>query len=109
LHLLFRQGDVVHVRPDEFTRTSLPFADFDLPTDPSSGRIPEPFARQLSAARQRLADWRAVLEVVSGAPEEKDIVQQHVKREFEAWLSQTGKGAELRGLRTLKTNITNDS
>ncbi len=100
---------MVHVRPDEFTRTSLPFADFDLPTDPSSGRIPEPFARQLSAARQRLADWRAVLEVVSGAPEEKDIVQQHVKREFEAWLSQTGKGAELRGLRTLKTNITNDS
>jgi hypothetical protein len=104
---LFRQGDVVHVRPDEFTRTSLPFADFDLPADPS-GRIPEPFARQLSAARQRLADWRAVLEVVS-APEENDIVQQHVTREFEAWLSQTGKGAELRGLQALKTNMTNDS
>jgi hypothetical protein len=96
---------VVHVRPDEFTRTSLPFVDFDLPTDPPSGRISEPFARQLSAARQRLADWRAVLEVVSGVPEENDIVQQHVTREFEAWLRQTGKGAELRGLQALKTNI----
>ena len=100
---------MVHVRPDEFTRTSLPFADFDLPADPPSGRIPEPFARQLSAARQRLADWRAVLEVVSGVPEENDIVQQHVRRVFEAWLSQTGKGAELLGLQALKTNITNDS
>jgi hypothetical protein len=99
---------VVHVRPDEFTRTSLPFVDFDLPPADPSGRIPEPFARQLSAARQRLEDWRAVLEVVS-APEEADIVQQHVTREFEAWLSQTGKGAELRGLQALKTNITNDS
>jgi hypothetical protein len=100
---------VVHVRPDEFTRTSLPFVDFDLPPTDPSGRIPEPFARQLSAARQRLADWRAVLEVVSCVPEENDIVQQHVKREFEAWLSQTGKGAELRGLHALKTNMTNDS
>ncbi len=99
---------MVHVRPDEFNRTSLPFADFDLPADPPSGRIPDPFARQLSAARQRLADWQAVLEVVS-APEEADIVQQHVTREFEAWLSQTGKGAELRGLQALKTNLTNDS
>ncbi len=99
---------MVHVRPDEFTRTSLPFVDFDLPSDPS-GRILDPFARQLSAERQRLADWRAVLEVVSGVPEDNDIVQQHVRREFEAWLSQTGKGAELRGLQALKTNMTNDS
>jgi len=56
--------DVVHVRPQHFTRTALPFLAFELPAQ-TFKRIPEAFTRQLSAAWHRLEAWRSVLEVLT--------------------------------------------
>ncbi len=71
----------MRVRPEEFSRTCLPFEGFDLASGFS--RIPEPFRRQLANREERLADWRSLLAELCSSVE-ADTVRLYVDQEFQA-------------------------
>ena len=86
-------------------RTCFPFENFEC-ADLPAHRIPEPFLRQLSERQKRLTNWRTLLEVLC-TPDEKATADKYVAKEFEAWLRQTGRNAELIGLKALKHSLLN--